>query len=127
MHIVDSEMLAFSQGKTRRGSYAVYQDISHPEIEEFLEIRKPSGGDIHRKCLNLHHGVNISDEFMHIIDKCSNDRNLLTLIVGLLFLLSPQESYGKRFWKHGWQQANRISSFQTRLTKAYHRVKELWV
>ena len=75
MHIVDSEMLAFSQGKTRRGSYAVYQDISHPEVEEFLEIRKPSGGDIHRKCLNLHHGISISDEFMHIIDKCSNDRN----------------------------------------------------
>ena len=71
MHVVDSEMLAFSQGKTRRGSYATYQDISHPEIEEFLELRKPSGGDIHRKCLNLHHGINISDKFMSIINQCT--------------------------------------------------------
>lgn len=73
MHVVDSEMLAFSQGKTRRGSYAAYQDISHPEIMEFLEIRKPSGGDIHRKCLNLHHGVNVSDKFMSIIYKCTDN------------------------------------------------------
>jgi len=70
LHVVDSEILAFSQGKTRRGSYAAYMDISHPEIIEFLEMRKPSGGDVHRKCLNLHHGVNISDEFMHLIDNC---------------------------------------------------------
>ena len=71
MHVVDSEMLAFSQGKTRRGSYVAYQDISHPEIEEFIEMRKPSGGDVHRKCLNLHHGINISDKFMSIIDNCT--------------------------------------------------------
>jgi ribonucleoside-diphosphate reductase alpha chain len=71
MHVVDSEMLAFSQGKTRRGSYAAYQDISHPEIEEFIEMRKPSGGDVHRKCLNLHHGINISNKFMSIIDNCT--------------------------------------------------------
>ena len=70
LHVVDSEILAFSQGKTRRGSYAAYMNISHPEIIEFLEMRKPSGGDVHRKCLNLHHGVNISDEFMQLIDNC---------------------------------------------------------
>jgi len=70
LHVVDSEILAFSQGKTRRGSYAAYIDISHPEIIEFLEMRKPSGGDIHRKCLNLHHAVNISDKFMQLIEKC---------------------------------------------------------
>ena len=70
LHVVDSEILAFSQGKTRRGSYAAYMDISHPEIIEFLEMRKPSGGDVHRKCLNLHHGVNISDDFMQLIDNC---------------------------------------------------------
>jgi ribonucleoside-diphosphate reductase alpha chain len=70
LHVVDSEILAFSQGKTRRGSYAAYMDISHPEIIEFLEMRKPSGGDIHRKCLNLHHAINISDEFMQLIEKC---------------------------------------------------------
>jgi ribonucleoside-diphosphate reductase alpha chain len=70
MHVVDSEIMAFSQGKTRRGSYAAYMDISHPEILEFLDIRKPSGGDIHRKCLNLHHGVNISNDFMELIENC---------------------------------------------------------
>lgn len=62
--ILDRYMLAFSQGKTRRGSYAAYMDISHPEIDEFLEMRKPSGGDANRKALNLHHAVNITDDFM---------------------------------------------------------------
>ena len=70
LKVVDSEIMAFSQGKTRRGSYAAYMDISHPEILEFLDIRKPSGGDIHRKCLNLHHGINITNDFMELIDKC---------------------------------------------------------
>ena len=70
LHVVDSEIMAFSQGKTRRGSYAAYMGVSHPEILEFLDIRKPSGGDIHRKCLNLHHGINISNEFMELIERC---------------------------------------------------------
>jgi ribonucleoside-diphosphate reductase alpha chain len=70
LHVVDSEIMAFSQGKTRRGSYAAYMDVSHPEILEFLDIRKPSGGDIHRKCLNLHHGINISNKFMELIERC---------------------------------------------------------
>ena len=70
MHVVDSEILAFSQGKTRRGSYASYMDISHPEIIEFIEMRKPTGGDAHRKNLNLHHGINVTNEFMELIDKC---------------------------------------------------------
>ena len=52
LHVVDSEILAFSQGKTRRGSYAEYMDISHPELIEFMEMRQPSGGDVHRKGLN---------------------------------------------------------------------------
>lgn len=71
--VVDSEMGAVSQGKTRRGSYAAYLDVSHPEIEEFLGIRKPSGGDINRKALNLHHGVNLPDSFMRIIEACEKD------------------------------------------------------
>ncbi len=70
--VVDSEMLAFSQGKTRRGSYAAWQNIDHPEIEEFLDIRKPTGGDINRRSLNIHHGVIISDAFMEIIKKCTD-------------------------------------------------------
>jgi ribonucleoside-diphosphate reductase alpha chain len=67
MHVVDSQMLAFNQGTTRRGSYAAYLDISHPEIEEFMIMRKESGGDINRKCLNLHHGVNITNAFLDAI------------------------------------------------------------
>ena len=65
--VVDSQMLAFNQGTTRRGSYAAYMDISHPEIEEFINFRKESGGDIHRKCLNLHNGVNITNDFLEAV------------------------------------------------------------
>ncbi len=63
IHVMDGLTLAISQGSLRRGSAAVYLDITHPEIEEFLEIRKASG-DFNRKALNLHHGINITDEFM---------------------------------------------------------------
>jgi ribonucleoside-diphosphate reductase alpha chain len=63
---MDSLTLAISQGSLRRGSAAVYIDIHHPEIEEFLEIRKPSG-DFNRKSLNLHHGISITDEFMFAV------------------------------------------------------------
>ena len=71
MKVVDAEMLAFSQGVTRRGSYAAYLDISHPEVEEFLDVRKPTGGDINRKSTNLHHGVVISDDFMTVIENAT--------------------------------------------------------
>ena len=63
IRVMDSLTLAISQGSLRRGSAAVYLDIHHPEIEEFLEIRK-AAGDFNRKSLNLHHGLNITDEFM---------------------------------------------------------------
>src|SRR6476659_738243 len=66
VRVMDSLTLAISQGSLRRGSAAVYLDVSHPEIEEFLEIRKPSG-DFNRKALNLHHGVLITDEFMNAV------------------------------------------------------------
>lgn len=66
IRVMDSLTLAISQGSLRRGSAAVYIDIHHPEIEEFLEIRKPSG-DFNRKSLNLHHGINITDEFMEAV------------------------------------------------------------
>ena len=66
IHVMDALTLAISQGSLRRGSAAVYLDIDHPEIEEFLEIRKASG-DFNRKGLNLHHGINITDEFMQCV------------------------------------------------------------
>ena len=66
VRVMDSLTLAISQGSLRRGSAAVYLDINHPEIEEFLEIRKPSG-DFNRKALNLHHGVLVTDAFMEAV------------------------------------------------------------
>ena len=66
VRVMDSLTLAISQGSLRRGSAACYLDVHHPEIEEFLEIRKPSG-DFNRKSLNLHHGINITDEFMECV------------------------------------------------------------
>jgi ribonucleoside-diphosphate reductase alpha chain len=66
LHVTDSLTLAISQGSLRRGNAAAYLDIHHPEIEEFLEIRKPSG-DFNRKCLNLHQGINITSDFMEAV------------------------------------------------------------
>jgi ribonucleoside-diphosphate reductase alpha chain len=66
VRVMDSLTLAISQGSLRRGSAACYLDIDHPEIEEFLEIRKPSG-DFNRKALNLHHGVLLTDAFMEAV------------------------------------------------------------
>ena len=63
MHTVDADMIAYRQGRTRKGSYAAYLDVSHPDIIEFLNIRIPTG-DVQRKALNIHNAVNISDEFM---------------------------------------------------------------
>jgi len=70
--IQDSTTVGISQGSLRRGSAAAYLDVSHPEIEEFLEIRNPAGGDPHRKALNIHHGVVISHEFMQAVQNNSD-------------------------------------------------------
>ena len=75
LKVVDGEMLAFSQGITRRGSYAAYLDISHPEVEEFLDIRKPTGGDINRRSINLHHAVVITDDFMRLIEGATREEH----------------------------------------------------
>ena len=69
IRVMDSLTLAISQGSLRRGSAAVYLPIDHPEIEEFVEIRRPTGGDPNRKALNLHHGVLISDAFMRAVER----------------------------------------------------------
>jgi len=72
LKIYDASSLAYRQGRTRRGSYAAYLDISHPDIVGFLEMRKPTG-DPNQRCLNLHHGINITDDFMNIIESCMLD------------------------------------------------------
>ncbi|MBL6079992.1 ribonucleoside-diphosphate reductase subunit alpha [Belnapia sp. T18] len=68
IRVMDSLTLAISQGSLRRGSAAVYLPVSHPEVEEFIEIRRPTGGDPNRKALNLHHGLLISDAFMRAVE-----------------------------------------------------------
>ena len=70
----DASSLAYRQGRTRRGSYAAYLDVSHPDILIFLEMRKPTG-DPNMRCMNLHHGINITDDFMEIIERCMLDPN----------------------------------------------------
>ena len=72
LKIYDASSLAYRQGRTRRGSYAAYLDISHPDIISFLEMRKPTG-DPNVRCLNLHHGINITDDFMQLIENCMVD------------------------------------------------------
>jgi len=74
LKIYDASSLAYRQGRTRRGSYAAYLDISHPDIIPFLEMRKPTG-DPNVRCLNLHHGINITDDFMKLIENCMLDPN----------------------------------------------------
>ena len=66
IHTVDADMIAYRQGKTRKGSYAAYMDVSHPDIIEFLNMRIPTG-DVQRKALNLHNAINITDEFMNAV------------------------------------------------------------
>ena len=68
LHTVDADMIAYRQGKTRKGSYAAYIDVSHPDIMEFLTLRIPTG-DIGRKTLNLHNAVNVTDKFMNAVKK----------------------------------------------------------
>ena len=70
----DASSLAYRQGRTRRGSYAAYLDVSHPDILIFLEMRKPTG-DPNMRTLNLHHGINITDDFMHIVERCMIDKD----------------------------------------------------
>lgn len=74
LHTVDADMIAYRQGKTRKGSYAAYMDVSHPDIIEFLNIRIPTG-DVQRKALNLHNAINITDEFMEAV-KTNSDFDL---------------------------------------------------
>ena len=74
--VADSAMTAYKQGQTRKGSYAAYLDVSHPDIIEFLNIRIPSGGDSNRKCFNINNAVNVSDSFMDSVSSDS-DWNLI--------------------------------------------------
>ncbi|MDX2050471.1 MAG: ribonucleoside-diphosphate reductase subunit alpha [Rickettsiaceae bacterium] len=85
--VQDSMTLAISQGSLRRGSSAVYLPIDHPEIEEFIDLRRPTGGDPNRKALNIHHGVTVTDAFMKAVEndeewelKSPRDGNILSKV-----------------------------------------------
>lgn len=87
MRVQDSLTLAISQGSLRRGSSAVYLPVDHPEIEEFIELRRPTGGDPNRKALNIHHGVALSDAFMKAVEndepwelKSPRDRSIISVV-----------------------------------------------
>jgi len=75
LKMYDASSLAYRQGRTRRGSYAAYLDISHPDILMFLEMRKPTG-DQNMRCLNMHHGINITDDFMQIIERSMLEKDV---------------------------------------------------
>ena len=74
INMMDTQMMAMQQGATRRGAYAAYMDVSHPEIEEFIELRDPHGSDLNRRCLGkgFHHAVNIPDAFMVAVERGDN-------------------------------------------------------
>jgi ribonucleoside-diphosphate reductase alpha chain len=99
LKIYDAATLAYRQGRTRRGSYAAYLDISHPDVIEFLEIRKPTG-DPNVRCLNMHHGINIPHAFMELIEKS---------------MLDPEADYK-------WA----LRDPHTQEIKSYISAKELW-
>ena len=68
LKVVDSQMTAYKQGKTRKGSYAAYMDVSHPDIVEFINFKLPTGGDANRKCFNLFNAVNVTNKFMQAVE-----------------------------------------------------------
>jgi ribonucleoside-diphosphate reductase alpha chain len=74
LKMYDASSLAYRQGRTRRGSYAAYLDITHPDIKEFIDMRKPTG-DPNMRAMNMHHGINITDDFMQIIENKMKDAN----------------------------------------------------
>jgi ribonucleoside-diphosphate reductase alpha chain len=76
MKVSDAQMTSYKQGKTRKGSYAAYLDISHPDIVEFINFKVPTGGDVNRKCFNLFNAVNLTDEFMEAV-KAGQDWDLI--------------------------------------------------
>ena len=74
LKVYEAASMAYRQGRTRRGSFAAYLPINHPNIVQFIDMRKPTG-DANQRCLELHHGINITDDFMKIIERCWEDEN----------------------------------------------------
>ena len=95
LKVQDSMTLAISQGSLRRGSSAVYLPIDHPEIEEFIDLRRPTGGDVNRRALNIHHGVCITDAFMEAVENNKNWDLISPLTKKVIHSVSARELWSK--------------------------------
>ena len=95
LKVQDSMTLAISQGSLRRGSSAVYLPIDHPEIEEFIDLRRPTGGDVNRRALNIHHGLTIPDAFMEAVEKNKGWELISPLTKKVVSTVSARELWSK--------------------------------
>ncbi len=95
LKVQDSMTLAISQGSLRRGSSAVYLPIDHPEIEEFIDLRRPTGGDVNRRSLNIHHGISITDAFMEAVEKNEDWKLISPLTKKIVSSVSARELWSK--------------------------------
>ena len=95
LKVQDSMTLAISQGSLRRGSSAVYLPIDHPEIEEFIDLRRPTGGDVNRRALNIHHGISIPDAFMEAVEKNEQWELVSPLTKKVINSVSARELWSK--------------------------------
>ncbi len=95
LKVQDSMTLAISQGSLRRGSSAVYLPIDHPEIEEFIDLRRPTGGDVNRRALNIHHGVCVTDAFMEAVEKNEDWKLISPLTKKVITSMSARELWSK--------------------------------
>ena len=129
LKVMDSSTLAISQGSLRRGSAAVYLDVQHPDIEEFVDIRKPTGGDENRRCLNLHNAVNITDKFMEAV-KTDNTFDLICPNDGLVQKTIKARDLWKKILKNRVETGEPYLLFIDTVNKAvppHHAEKGLMV
>ena len=117
MKVVDAEMTAYKQGKTRKGSYAAYLDVSHPDVLEFLGIRMPTGGDANRKCFNINNAVNVSDYFMEQV-KAGADWELVCPSSGKVMDTIPARELWQRILETRFQTGEPYINFIDKANKA---------
>ena len=111
-------MVAYRQGKTRKGSYAAYLDVSHPDIMEFLNLRVPTGGDTNRKCFNIHNAINITDKFMDAV-LAGDSWDLIDPHSGEVRDTLDARALWERILKYASVQASRICVLSTQLIEHF--------
>ena len=118
--VADAAMTAYKQGQTRKGSYAAYTNISHPDIMEFINIRMPTGGDSNRKCFNINNAVNITDAFMDAV-LSGSDWNLLDPNDGAIRDTVKAREFGRDLSKYALELVSHTSTSLMKLTDIYHK------